>query len=672
MWIFVFLAAFLLPLVTDLLLICTKWHIPLDPGALQLALVYFTVFVVALLLTTCFHFLFFKRKVALGRMVSSVLLSTSFAFTLYAIFFSHLITQQYAWVARTGHAVIILASGILLARLLSRPMPLSGLRILFGIDMLLITALGILQFVSFDTILGTLKGSQVPQEKILLNQITPSGETVPRTKPNVMIILIDTLRPDHLSAYGYERKTSPNIDALAEEGILYRNAFATSNFTGVSIASLFTSLYPVSHRFFNYRNKLSQDWLTLPEFMQHLGYGTAAFSTAPVISREFGFSQGFDHFYLTGGGSFIVRSGIYKFFGSMESPWTKSLNRVFVKLRSIAGMMPGGEQKAAKKTREKTPPVKPEAPPAPGKVLARPLGDFISEPDGEALQAFRVWFKKHFHKPFFAYIHLLSPHPPYAPPQPFRKFSRKALPVKYQNPPRNPGNSFPAPEVPDDMLDGMIREYDGEILFSDYILGKIVAELKDRKVFDNTLLIILSDHGEEFYDHGQWGHGRNFYDSTIRIAMIIHPPAPTRRHTVVEEPVSLVDIYPTILKALDFNIPVAFSGIDIRPDALSASSQRDSVYSHNIGTFILIDKNHKVILNENRKNKEDGMKIFDLRKDPGEKINLALQDKALAGSYLNSIEMAKKSLKKDILPSEAAKNVDEEMLNRIRGMGYLI
>jgi arylsulfatase A-like enzyme len=342
----------------------------------------------------------------------------------------------------------------------------------------------------------------------------PEGEPI---RPNIVLVTIDTLRADHLSAYGYARRTSPALDALAREGVLFERAFAQSSWTKPSTASLLTGRYPSMHRLYLEKASLAEREVLLPEILREHGYTTAALSGNPWIRPEFGFDQGVEHFYS------VRAEGLAH--GTLFMNALKSAN----KLVDVGAMLYN-------------------------RVKRLVVGHLApTERDRRLNAEAGRWLARQGAKPFFLYLHYMSPHQPYTAPPPFDHAfvpDPRATPVTVY--PRKTylffetGDPLPEPKRQD-----LIGRYDGAILFADSILGELVETLRHLELLDDTLVIVTSDHGEEFYEHRNWGHGQSLYNELIHVPLVMHWPARLPRERRVARVVRSVDVMPTILDLLD-------------------------------------------------------------------------------------------------------------------------
>ena len=308
-------------------------------------------------------------------------------------------------------------------------------------------------------------------------------------KPNIIFLMLDTVRADHLSGYGYERETSPALDAFAKENLKAAFAMTAAPWTPASVASMFTGLYPSSHRMtppndrdvaLQGTSRLSHELYLLPEMLKDAGYRTAGVSPNPWITKQFGYAQGFDEFH------FIARAPANKV--------TES-GREIIEQLSRSGLA----------------------------------------------------------EPFFLYLHFLDPHAPYNPPSNYAGRFHGAL--------------ARSPFTYDEEMLNLINLYDAEIAFLDSELGKFFEYLKDKKLYDELMIVVVSDHGEQFMEHGDLRHGYKLFNEEVHIPLIIKTGRRGAQGRVIEETVSTIDIVPTILDRLSMKRPENLPGVSLLDEA---------------------------------------------------------------------------------------------------------
>lgn len=303
---------------------------------------------------------------------------------------------------------------------------------------------------------------------------TGSADLPLEKKPNIVVIIMDTVRYDHLSCYGYERETTPNLTKLCKESRLYLNAYSTSGWTPPSHASLFTGLYPAAHGTTQENNILPMDVTTMAEALLEKGYDTYAISENPLISMENHFGQGFLHFFEAWRQpNFHYSNGAYNVFELLM------------------------EQRDKK-------------------------------------------------KPFFLFVNLIEPHSPYDSARFFaHRFIRdhgveNVIGNRYMDVVLGK-KTFSQKEI-----DHLIDRYDGEIMYTDYLIGKMIERFKENNVWDDTLFIVTSDHGENFMEHGMVDHVFALNQELIHVPLIIKYPGLFPANTKESAPVQLTDIFHTL------------------------------------------------------------------------------------------------------------------------------
>jgi arylsulfatase A-like enzyme len=412
-----------------------------------------------------------------------------------------------------------------------------------------------------------------------------AAPTEPR--PNVLLIVVDTLRADHLGAYGYARPTSPNLDRFADTAVRYERAWSQAPWTTPSVAALLTSRQPLSFGITDVDSTLPEGATLLSERLAAAGYRTGAVVSHRFVSRRWGFAQGFESFDDTN---------------------------------------------------------------------ARDH-DAITSPQITA-QALR-FLDEHRDERFFLWLHYFDPHFAYREHADFA-FDRAGA---YDGPVQ-PGVRFgdllrrQATLGPADARE-LERLYDSEIAFTDEHIGRVLAHLAETGLDANTLVVFTADHGEEFLEHGRLGHTKTLYDEVLRVPLLVRTPGVAPG--VVDAPVALVDVAPTILDALGLPpdaeaagrvLPRPSERVDPERVVLASSERRQRKITAVSEGFKLIRTGEQV-------------EYYDLTRDPGERSPLADRD---VGPFAR-LDAATRELAVANTPG-AAVELSEDERERLRLLGY--
>jgi len=428
-------------------------------------------------------------------------------------------------------------------------------------------------------------------------------------RPNLVIVVIDALRKDHLSGFGYGRPTSPALDRLAGESVMFENVLSPSSHTVPVLASLWTGLYPSEHGVQYFAAKRSFDgqrsWKEvgpalarshrlLPERLAQRGYRTAAVVSNPWLQRRFGFAQGFEHYQVIECLDF--------------DPATKDAC------------------------------------------------------DGaEVVEHARRWLERPSGGPFFLYLHFMDVHAPYDKPG-----ITQGLYV------RTPGSdrycNCLLPELAPTDLAFMTALYDEGIHHLDQVLGRFIGELERWSPVQDTVLVVLSDHGDELLDHGGLGHGTTVHAELTDSFLMLRYPARLKPRRIANA-VSLVDLAPTVWELAGFE-PSELDGagrslVPLIEGGGAGSRQPRPLYSE-LG-------DHKAVRLGRWKlmvRPETGATaLYDLESDPAELRDRASERPRLARE-LKTLLRTFQARAKPSQPAPAGP-IDPELLRRLRALGYL-
>jgi arylsulfatase A-like enzyme len=384
----------------------------------------------------------------------------------------------------------------------------------------------------------------------------------PTTPKSVILVLVDTLRADHLKPFNPQtRVRTPVIDEFAAQSAVFEAAQAPENWTKPSCASVLTGLYPASHGAKTGDAKLSDKALMVSEAFKQAGFTTGTFIANGFVSERFGFNQGWDDY----------------------------TNYIHEHHNALA---PSVFRDAAN------------------------------------------WVEAHKEKRFFLYIQTIDPHVPYDPPEDMLALYQ---PEPYTGPikPRSTAEQLEkAKSVPPKLVltdaDKHYIEalYDGEISGHDRALGTFIERLKKLGVYDQTMVVITADHGEEFEDHGSWGHGHSVYQELLHVPLMVRfpPTVPARR---IDETVSTVDIAPTLLAAAGLPVPDVMEGVDRSQQLIGGATPAPAV------AFSDFLDDRRVIRAGRWKLIVRGVTptLFDLERDPKEQTELNIDEYPIAMRY---------------------------------------
>jgi arylsulfatase A-like enzyme len=444
-----------------------------------------------------------------------------------------------------------------------------------------------------------IEGGTWIREKVVTSNLPEAAPDI----PNVLVIVIDTLRADHLSSYGYERDTSPYIDRIAEQGVLFEKVYSTSSWTVPSHASLLTGRYVHEHG--ADINKLDKRLPTLGEVLQSHGYRTGGFTAnMDTFNRQYGFSRGFIHFedhYQSLGDSFANT-----FYGRIFEVY--AWHRIFNIDYEI------------------------------GRRLATDINLSVTD-----------WINKDKNKPFFALLNYYDVHSPYIPPQPYRsRYSEIDEPGGLINTDWDMNHIYI--NLTPEQLQAEIDAYDGAIAYVDDQINALMTELEKQGQMENTLVILMSDHGESFGEHGLLEHHNSLYPEVIHVPLIVWWPEHLPEGLRIDQPVSIASIPSTIMSLITKEDQSIFPEPSLSlfweqpestldwPDPIAEVEQAIWLPSEHLPAHgdmqSIITSDWQYITHE-----KFGEELYNLTSDPEENNNLVSD-----GSFQDILEQLKRSL----------------------------
>jgi choline-sulfatase len=402
-----------------------------------------------------------------------------------------------------------------------------------------------------------------------------AASTGTRQRLNLVLVTIDTLRPDRLGCYGNTAVETPALDGLARSGALFENAVTSTPLTAPSHASMFTGLYPTGHKVRDTGAfQLDASHPTLASILREEGWNTAAFVGSSVLKRRFGFDRGF---------------AVY----DDEMPKASS-----TKLQ----------------------------------------GEYAERRAGAVVDRAAQWLASHTDQPFFLWVHVFDPHSPYDPPSPFRE--------KYRS-----------------------RLYDGEVAYVDQQLGRLFAAVARQSPPEQTLIAVLSDHGEGLADHGEYTHGVFLYEPTVRIAFLLAGPG-VPAGLRVRQQARNIDLLPTVLELVGGKTPERVAGTSLTPAFSGKDVPTEFCYLETLFPKINMGWAELRGIRSNRWKyvRAPRPELYDLSQDAGERVNVA-------ASHATDVRELDRRLEALTGGGQVEKvqttMVDPRTMKQLRSLGYL-
>jgi arylsulfatase A-like enzyme len=454
-------------------------------------------------------------------------------------------------------------------------------------------------------------------------------------RPNVLVIVMDTVHADHLAIYGYERDTTPNLRDLARDSMVYTNAISASDITLTSHASLFTGMYPSWHGAYCdpnnavYGRAISNQYPTVAELLRASGYQTTGVAANLYLRADFGLERGFDRFHiprpvplLAAENGFMLRRGFRRGLTLLFD--TAQFDRLYAM----------GED-----------------------INAELFAEFAGVSKADA--------------PQFTFVNYMDAHFPYVPPAPYsaKYAGRRREMTQDDLEDEQKVLTFGNAKAPG-YRPHCLSQYDGGIAYEDRQIGEVVTWLKRRGAYDNTMIVITSDHGEAFGERHRVGHANSPYQNLLHVALLVKYPRQERRGKE-ERPVSLTDVAPTILRTAGIAIPSTMQGRTLTeaadreifsetfpcpvahsPDCPNGCTAR-AIFSWPY-KFITTSNGHR--------------ELFDLGRDPTESRNLYILQPERAAQLSGRLGLWMKSMPQQ---SRETHTLSPEDLRRLKSLGYV-
>jgi len=425
-------------------------------------------------------------------------------------------------------------------------------------------------------------------------------------RPNIILIVIDTLRAGHLGCYGYQRNTTPIIDRLAQEGVLFKNAISAAPWTMASIASILTSQYPCVLGLRQRPVMLDTRFPIISEVLKRYDYTTYGVFTAASFSPRLGVARGFDDY------------------------------------------------RYRKRPRR-------------GPVISSP---YVTK---EAIS----FLQKSQKQPFYIFLHYFDPHYNYVLHKQYDYYPDYRGSVKSDHPMIDLWHELH--ELSQDDIRYLLALYDSEINFTDEYIGKLLDELKKKGLYENTIIIVTADHGEEFLERGWLGHTITLHKEMLHVPLIMKLPGYGAQ--VINSPVGLIDVAPTIYRYMGLKMPDGLEGrsLDLdRGDSIenttifseTFNSQRYRPNVSPIAFRSILLGNWKLIYDQIK----DSSQVYNLSEDPSEQNDLSGQHseqrRMLTGLLSKWLDYVKTKQKVGPTPDENELFTPDE-IEELKSLGYL-
>jgi uncharacterized sulfatase len=520
--------------------------------------------------------------------------------------------------------------------------------------------------------------------------------THPQEQPDILLLVLDTLRADRLSCYGYPRETTPHLDAFAEEGVLFERAISPAQWTIPAHASLFTGEYPTTHMTHQIHDKHTAALPTLAEHLRDAGYATVGFCNNPLLGIvENDLDRGFEEFYNYGG-FFPERPPI----GETRARWWGRLSH---RLGRVLNRLNSPVQKALTTNNLL---LKIALHPRIVPLWQRHINfrGNTRQSLGDMLGYLRTRQRKGRERPLFMFLNLMETHLPFGPPP---RFVRRFVPY-YRN--NREARDFmgayneehyrwmiPLAEPLTELQDRVINDmYAAEVGFEDHALRHIYAYLNEPEVRDNTLVIVTSDHGEGMNNHDFVGHSLVVYDDLVHVPLVMRYPRRYPAGKRISFPVSTRRIFHTALEAAGVQAEdgARAAGLSLARALEGEDPEQEAIYAeaYTPDTLIaLMDNEDPEMLRRFRCRQmrraayQSAHKLiavggtpdelFDTEQDPGERVNLIATQPELAARLAARLDdfVADMEARRPG-NGEAAKldlEADPGLAERLRGLGYL-
>ena len=468
-----------------------------------------------------------------------------------------------------------------------------------------------------------------------------------RPPRGVILMMADTLRSGHLDFYGHERETSPELRKLASLGVTFLDNISQATWTKASAPSIMTSLYPLTHRVRKSSDRLPAAANTLAEVYRDAGYATVSFSSTAFTGKYTNLHQGFEELHER---------------GSVDDQGYRS-------------------------------------------KTARTYADRLG-----------VWLEQHPDTPFFIFFHAFDPHDPYEPYRPYdglwgdpsHKDAHEAEREKALDFIELPGlrkvtrNALVKADLDADAFSKFDRDwYDGSIRAMDAEFGRVLERVRSLGMEDTTLVAFISDHGEEFFDHGRSFHGGSVYSELTNVPLVLRYPGVIPAGVSISETIRTIDLMPTLLELSHLAAPEGIQGQSLVPlwagaaggagveqaatgvaqaaQPASGWTQQPAFSERAIHHFpegeeaySVVKDGWKLIHNVQGYKNRPEFELFDHAKDPLDQTNVADQHPDIVKQLGEDLTAWRKWAEENVLPeADSTEGLSDDELRRLRSLGYI-
>lgn len=462
------------------------------------------------------------------------------------------------------------------------------------------------------------------------------------TPPNILLLTIDTLRRDRLGCYGHVGQLTPNIDRLAREGLRFQTAITAGSWTQGAFPAIVTATHAATHG--GCLGRLSSERPSPVEALARHGYNTAAFSTNPHLSRDTGYDRGFQHFVdLVPQGTDPLLRRIKGGQILLRKPITHRLARALGRRLPLDSNL--------------------RWPPA-----------AVYTPADRLTAAAMQWLHAGRRRPFFLWLHYMDVHWPYHLEHELSEPQELALAWQDLGIMHRKSSFKRDGAISSAQQQRFARLYEQALQFLDCQIGRLMDHLQIQQQLQNTIVVLLSDHGEEFFEHGRWGHWEsNLYDEIINVPFIMRLPSGPSG-VVIEPQVSLLDLMPTLLDLAGCPAPDGVAGQSLVPlwtdegqyEPVAAVSEMHRPPWHRMAVRTAT---HKLIWDNKN---PDRPELYDLQSDPGETRNIAPDHPVIVKQLQTHVDahLQRVQATAPSMPTPAL-DLDEATTRRLRALGYV-